>query len=335
MPRTARIDYPGALHHVIARGLNRQAIFLDDNDRDRFLDRLGTILTRTETSCYAWALMPNHFHLVLITAEVPISTVMQKLLTSHAVYFNKRHDRCGHLFQNRFKSILCQEDAYLLELVRYIHLNPLRGELVEDLRELELFPYCGHGAVLGRCSHSWQDTRYVLRLFHHEKLEAQTLYRVFIKDGLSAGKRNDLVEGNLVRRNGEWSAVDPQNSSPSWVYSERILGDDDFIKRVLNRSNELRNSEKGTAAQEYDFNAAVKKVAAWFGLKSEDVLSLRRDHLAARARSLLCYLVTSELGMSQAFLARDLGLTQSAISRAIQRGSEQAKTGGYSLLLER
>lgn len=332
MPRTARIDYPGALHHVIARGLNKQAIFLDDKDRDRFLDRLSTVLTRTGAPCYAWALMPNHFHLVLTTAEVPISTVMQKLLTGHAVYFNKRHERCGHLFQNRFKSILCQEDTYLLELVRYIHLNPLRGELVKDLRELELFPYCGHGTVLGRCSHSWQDTQYVLRLFHHEILEAQHRYRIFIKAGLSAGNRDELVEGNLVRRNGEWSAVILENGSSSGVHCERILGDDDFIDRVLNRSGEVRSSEQGPAAQECDFNAAVKQVASWLGLDTTEVLAPGKKSKTIKARSLLCFLVTSELDMSQVRLARKLGLSPSAISRTITRGRKLAMVEGYTLL---
>jgi putative transposase len=332
MPRTARIDYPGALHHVIARGLNKQPIFLDHTDRDLFLNRLGTILTRTETPCYAWAFMPNHFHLVLTTAEVPISTIMQKLLTGHAVYFNKRHSRCGHLFQNRFKSILCQEDAYLLELVRYIHLNPLRGKLVKDLAELESFPYCGHGAVLGWCTYSWHNTQYVLRLFHNDRSEAQNRYKLFIKAGLSAGKQIDLEEGNLVRRNEEWSAVKLENSSSSWVHCERILGDNNFIDRVLNRSNEVRGRRQRHPTQKYDFNAVVEQVAAWLGMGIEDILAPGKGRPKVKARSLLCYLVSSELGVTQTRLARDLGISQPAVFMAIQRGRELAMREGYSLV---
>ena len=118
MPRKSRIDAAGALHHIIARGIDRCEIFRDNTDRNNFLDRLGEIASETTTSCYAWALIPNHFHLLLRTGSVPIASVMRRLLTGYAVSHNRRHRRSGHLFQNRYKSILCQEDAYLLELVR-------------------------------------------------------------------------------------------------------------------------------------------------------------------------------------------------------------------------
>ena len=124
MPRKARIDAPGALHHIILRGIERRKIFYDDSDRNNFLKRLGVILIETKTSCFAWALIPNHLHLLLRTGVVPIATVMRRLLTGYAVSFNHHYRRHGKLFQNRYKSILCQEDQYLLELVRYIHLNP-------------------------------------------------------------------------------------------------------------------------------------------------------------------------------------------------------------------
>ncbi len=137
MPRKSRIDAIEALHHIIVRGIERRKLFADDTDRNNFLDRIGGILIETQTSCYAWALIPNHyFHLLLRTGKVPIATVMRRLLTGHAGYFNKRHCRSGHLFQNRYKSILCQEDTYLLELVRYIHLNPLRARLISARPEI-------------------------------------------------------------------------------------------------------------------------------------------------------------------------------------------------------
>ena len=133
MPRKSRIDAPGALHHIIARGIERRVIFCDDHDRDDFLKRLGSVILETGTLCYAWALIPNHIHLLLKTGNAPISTVMRRVLTGYAIGYNCRHRRSGHLFQNRFKSILCQEDAYLKELVRYIHLNPLRAKIVSNL----------------------------------------------------------------------------------------------------------------------------------------------------------------------------------------------------------
>jgi len=111
MPRKSRIDAPGELHHVIVRGIERKKIFKDDTDRDKFLERLELIFADTGTVCLAWSLIPNHFHLLLRTGSVPISTVMRRLLTGYALYFNRRYRRSGHLFQNRYKSILCQEDS--------------------------------------------------------------------------------------------------------------------------------------------------------------------------------------------------------------------------------
>ena len=140
MPRHARLDAPGALHHVICRGIERQAIVRDDADRAAFVARLGSILQATGIPCYAWAVLPNHVHLLLRTGDVPLSTVMRRLLTRYAGTFNRRH---GYLFQNRYKSILCQEEPCLLELVRYLHLNPVRAALVKDLRALDRYPWSG------------------------------------------------------------------------------------------------------------------------------------------------------------------------------------------------
>jgi len=151
MPRQPRLDASGLLQHVMARGIERRKLFLDDKDRECFLKRFAGILEETQTQCYAWALIPNHFHLLLRTGPTPLSKVMRKLMTGYAVTFNKRHKRAGHLFQNRYKSIICEEDPYLLELIRYIHLNPLRAKLVQDLSELDKYPWSGHSAILGHC----------------------------------------------------------------------------------------------------------------------------------------------------------------------------------------
>lgn len=165
MPRKARIDAPGALHHIIIRGIERKRIFQDSQDFRNFIERLGEILNDTATVCYAWAQMKNHAHLLLRTGYAPLATVMRRLLTGYAQQFNRRHRRHGHLFQNRYKSILCEEDPYLLELVRYIHLNPVRAGLVTDVKALHSYPRSGHSVLMGRRKYDWQDADYVLGLF--------------------------------------------------------------------------------------------------------------------------------------------------------------------------
>ena len=132
MPRLARLDAPGVLHHVIGRGIERKDVFLNSVDRNDFIARLAKLAQDGAMAVYAWSLLPNHFHLLCKTQQLPLSSSMRKLLTGYAVNFNRRHRRYGHLFQNRYKSIVCQEDAYLLELVRYIHLNLVRAGLIKD-----------------------------------------------------------------------------------------------------------------------------------------------------------------------------------------------------------
>ena len=154
MPRQARLDAPGVLHHVMARGIERRRIFLDDRDREDFLRRLSELATSTALEVYAWSLMPNHFHLLVRTVKLSLSQNMRSLMSGYAGYFNRRHRRHGHVFQNRFKSIVCEEEVYLLELVRYLHLNPLRAKVVKHIRELERYPYSGSLGPFGTGSPS-------------------------------------------------------------------------------------------------------------------------------------------------------------------------------------
>ena len=151
MPRSARLDAPGAVHHVIIRGIERRKIFRDSRDRNNFLERVGKLVPETNTACYAWALMSNHAHFLFRTGDVGLSTLTRRLLTGYVVSFNRRHKRHGQLFQNRYKSIICQEDIYLKELVRYIHLNPLRAKVVSDISDFNKYDYSGHPA------YNWQQ----------------------------------------------------------------------------------------------------------------------------------------------------------------------------------
>ncbi len=181
MPRHARLDAEGALHHIIVRGIEKRLIFRDDIDKDRFVERMGKAITDTHTTCYAWALLSNHAHLLLKTGTVPLHKVMARLLTGHAVTFNKRHRRHGQLFQNRYKSILCQEDAYLTELVSYIHLNPLRTGIVADLTGLSRYPYSGHCSLIGASALPWQAVDYVLLQFGATIRTARRNYLSFME----------------------------------------------------------------------------------------------------------------------------------------------------------
>lgn len=333
MLRKARIDTAGALHHIIVRGIERRRIFYDDNDRDNLLKRLGDIVVETKTSCFAWALIPNHLHLLLRTGIAPIATVMQRLLTGYAVTFNRRHRRHGRLFQNRYKSILCQEDPYLMELVRYIHLNPLRAGLVTDLSILDKYPYCGHSALMGKLERLWQDTNYILQYYNEKQSIARKRYRAYIMKGMDEGRRPDLMGGGLIRSAGGWSVVKTLRKSGTRMKAdERILSDGDFVENLLKDAKESMERKFRLRSQGYDFECLVQQVARLLEMEPRDVLARGKFKQTVKARSLLCYWGTRELGMTTVALAGRLHLSQPTVSQSALRGRKIVLAKGLKLL---
>lgn len=307
----------------MARGIERRSIFSDDHDRDDFLKRLGDVLSETGTACYAWALMPNHFHLMLRTAKMPISTVMRRVLTGYAISYNHRHRRSGHLFQNRFKSILCQEDPYLRELVRYIHLNPLRARIVPDFKSLKSYSYSGHSALMGKKTREWQATGYVLRLFGNNIRTGRRSYAEFVKKGIDQGRRDELAGGGLVRSSGGWTALKSlRQAGIRQKADERILGDGDFVSEILQDAQERLDRKYRLKAAGYDFEKIVRSVGHLLGIEPQHVITSGKRRYEVEARDIVCFWASRELGLSQVYLARKFGVSQPAISTAIKRGEK-------------
>ena len=334
MPRRARIEIPGALHHIIVKGIEGREIFHDDTDRDRFLNRLGIVLTDTKIPCFAWALMPNHFHLLLGTGIVPIAHLMRRILTGYARCFNRRHGRHGRLFQNRYKSILCQKEPYLTELARYIHLNPLRGGLAPDLKRLDTYPYCGHCALMGKKKYDWQDTDHVLGLYGGTFSLARRRYRLHVKKGIGDGPRPDLTGGGLIRSAGGWTKVKAlrknENALPA-KGDERILGDGDFVEKVLKQARESLKEKRNLKALGLDFDWLVAYVAKAMGIEPCDVLTRGKHKQRVKARDLLCHWSMKELEMTTVELAGRLRLTQPTISQSAMRGLKIAEAEGWRI----
>ena len=320
MVRKSRIDAPGAIHHIIIRGIERRSIFIDSQDYQNFLERLGDILTDSSTPCYACALMTNHAHFLLRTGMVPISTVMRRLLTGYAQQFNRRHKRCGVLFQNRYKSFLCEEEPYLLELVRYIHLNPMRAELVQDLKALRSYPGCGHAVLMGRCDHNWQDAEYILKRFGTSVKVARRSYNEFISKGISDGRRPDLVGGGLLRSVGGWSALRAIRAAGMRVMGdERILGSSDFVESVLKNANEEYEKRTRFRSRGLRLEKIIDAASEYFEIKREEIKSPSRRRKISRARAIICMAAIDQAGFNGADVARALNLTPSAISKLVLR----------------
>ena len=316
MPREARLDAPGTLHHVMARGIEGTDIFRTDEDRNDLLGRLAYQCEQEALKVYAWALLPNHFHLLVRTGNRPIFVSMRKVLTGYAVKFNLRHRRHGHLFQNRYKSIVCEEDPYLLELTRYIHLNPVRTEIVRTMAELGRYPWGGHSVLSGNVKREWQDTREVLRYFGTSRSVALKRYAAFVREGISLGRRRDLAGGGLLRSVGGWSEVLSMRRRDMGVASDaRILGSGDFVERVTAQAEEREKESLRLRRKVPDLEALVKKVAERQGLTEEKLKGERRTREVVKVTKLICQMAVRKFGYTGASVARFLGVTTSLVNR--------------------
>jgi REP element-mobilizing transposase RayT len=334
MPRLARLDAPGVLHHIIIRGIERRKIFRDDKDRDGFIDRLSDLLPATNTGCYAWAFIPNHAHFLFRSGITGISTLMRRLLTGYAISFNRRHKRHGQLFQNRYKSIICQEDVYFKELVRYIHLNPLRAKVVSDIKELNKYPYSGHSVLMDKKKHEWHDTKYVLSYFGKKVSESRKDYLSYVKKGIDQGRIPELTGGGLVRSLGGWSMIKKLRlkGQDRVKGDERILGDSEFVTTLLSEANERFERRYKLKILGYDFEKVSRIVSEMYDLEIEEIYSKGRRKVQVEARDLLCYWAVRKLGMSCTDLAEQLEMSQPGVGYAVNRGEKIAKEHKYQLV---
>ncbi len=312
MPRTVRVDIPGLLYHVTARGVERRNIFLDDSDREVFLNRFSTLLADTDTRCLAWTLMPNHIHLLLRPGPTGLAAFMRRLLTGHAVSFNRRHQRVGHLFQNRYHSILCEEDSYLLPLVRYIHLNPWQARILADLDALDRYPWCGHAVLMGSHSFVGQQVDEVLEYFGKRKKAARISYRIFMMkgfDGLQRREEKTSGKRDLVQSLGMKKSVCCDDG--------RILGSQAFADTIL--PDESENPTCRLGLQE-----CMEKVAQEFSVTIDALRSKSRTQALSDARAIICHLAVTHLKISGAEVARQLCLARPSVTRAERRGLDMA-----------
>jgi len=320
MPRQARLDAPGTLHHVIIRGIEKRRIVDDDEDRLVFIGRLGDIALETDTEILAWSLMTNHAHILLRSGLDGLPKYMRRFLTGYALRYNLRHRRHGHLFQNRYKSIVCDEDVYFLELVRYIHLNPLRAKLVRDLRELDRYWWGGHSVVMGRLKHGWQNREYILSLFGRKEKEAKKAYRRFVMDGIEEGRRPDLVGGGLVRTLGGWSKVRSlRRKGEKTVADERILGSGKFVEEMLKDADERIKYQIVGGKRKEVIEREIEKICLQKGVNAKELRMGSRRGRISDVRRRIALVLVEEHGIPLAEIAREVGVTTSAISNILRR----------------
>lgn len=297
MARKPRIHYPGAVYHVILRGNAGDPIFFDDRDRYRLSLILQYAVEKFGCRIHGFCLMTNHLHLVLQVGDIPLSRIMQNISLRYTKWINFTQSRTGHIFQGRFKALLIDADAYLLELVRYVHLNPVRVEMVAAPED---HPWSGHRGYLGSETLPWLSTEWVLSMLAQGLDNARRDYRMFVAEGIAE-----------TTRRGEFH---------SGTCEGRILGDDSFADDVLSRGNQQRKWE-------YSLAEVVAAMCRRYGFSESQLKAPGKTRPYNEARAVAAFLVRESDHLSLTELARMFGRDVSALGKAAARIAQDAGEG--------
>jgi REP element-mobilizing transposase RayT len=326
MPRQARLDAPGLLHHVMARGLNRQTIFRDMRDYDDFSRRIPLALERSPNEILAWALMPNHVHFLIRSGRRGVSGFMRRLLTGYALSFNRRHKRVGYLFQGRYKSLVCEQEEYFLTLVRYIHLNPVVGGIVKSVRSLRKHPYSGHAAMMGDARLRWQSIDEVLGRFGHQAGRARQRYEEFLEEGLPEVRRLplDLVGGGLLKELEDMSIAFRRDSDRA-LRDRRILGDSEFVKQVWDEVEKQEDVQRALKRKGIGLRGLARRVAEAYAVTEKSLFSRDRSKPVSAAKASFIHAAAEYLGRTLKEMARLTRMSEPAASKAKRRGASSSR----------
>ena len=289
MARKPRIHYSGAVYHVLIRGNARQQIFFETADYLRFLRLIGEGTEKYNHRIHGFCLMPNHIHMAVQVGDIPLSRVMQNLCFRYTQWMNRRKDRVGHLFQGRYKALLVDADSYLLELVRYIHLNPVRAGIVKFPEE---YLWSSHLAYLGKEKLSWLTTSWVLSRFSSSRRRAANEYRRFVHSEITGGHREEFHRGTKGER--------------------RVLGEENFVEEVFLRAKHER--QKTPAMGE-----VVRKICEYYGVKEAELSAGGKSHRASAVRGVIAWLVLETGKLTLTELSKRLKRDVSTLSSAAQR----------------
>jgi putative transposase len=295
MARKQRIHYPGALYHLILRGNAQQDIFFEDGDRYRFYLLLQTAVEKFGCRIHAFCLITNHAHIAIQVGETPLSRVMQNLSLRYTTWINRRMNRCGHLFQGRYKAVLVDADSYLLELVAYIHLNPVRAAMVTAPEE---YRWSSHTAYLGTENVPWLTTGQVLSMFGTRRGQSRRLFSLFVGERTGDGRKNEFHQG------GE--------------FDSRLLGEESFVDEALEKV-QMRREPKPTISEVLE---AIKTIC---NVDDEALCSRQRGRSATLARTLAAWAVAEFSDGSVSEVGRIFGRDISTLSACIKRMTDKAR----------
>jgi len=287
MGRKPRLHVPGGLYHVILRGNDRQTIFFSDKDYGRWTKLIARGLARYLHRIHAWCWMPNHVHIALQAGEQPIAAFMQYVASLYARQTNKLLDRSGHLFERRYRAILVESNPYLLTLIRYIHMNPVRAGLVENLLQ---YPWSSHASYMGLATCDFLTVDWVLSTFSARRRQALARYEKFMG--------GDSTEGTEIRL------------SEGTEQDDRILGSERFVEQVSRQSK--------TPGSPRDLDAIVSVFCEQYGIREVELCGPSRCRLYSHVRALIADQARNAGVATLAQVARRFNRSNAALSLAVR-----------------
>lgn len=319
MSRLFRLDWDGAINHVMARGVAKCEIFLDFPDRDRFAERLRKYSLETGVRVYAWVLMPNHIHMITETGSTPLSKLMHKLLGDHAKFFNMKHDRVGHLFQNRFHSVLVESEHYMMRLVRYIHLNPVKAGIVPSLDDLDTYRWSSHPDLVTPSRATWWTKQKVLELFGHSQAAGVRKYRSYLASDMTS-EVEDLETGTFRIGPRGLETVSPHAVGVTTGINHRILGSKAFATQVLDRVRQHRGAGIRSRGTEHEMVRMIIEMAlTHWSITLQQLTAGRRTKHLAEARSFVASCLIDQLGLSLGDAGGILHQSRQGVTSAARR----------------
>jgi putative transposase len=292
MPRTPRLHVPGAMYHVTLRGNHRQNIFFSAADRRLMSDLFAEVIGRFGARLHAYCYMTNHIHALIQVSEAPLGRIMLRVAGRYARQTQAKLHTTGHLFEKRYYPVLIDADEYLLELLRYVHLNPVRAHMVETADE---YPWSSHHAYCGERDEPWVTTDLALSMFHHQRGVAIQAYRQFVGNAVGKARASPLQECNTNDR--------------------RILGSDDFAGRVLGESWKPRSPKT--------LDELISEACAKFYITRAELESSNRRAALVKSRAWIVRQAINGRICSIAAVARALNRNESTLRRALERHALQ------------
>jgi putative transposase len=271
--------------------------------------------------CYAWSFMRNHVHLLVRPFGESISRPMRRLLTGYVGVYNRRHERWGHLFQNRYKSVVVEEEPYFLELIRYIHLNPVRAGMINTMEGLDKYSWSGHRLLVRGVEVSWMGVGEVLGRFGSELRGSIMRYKEFIQAGWDQGRRPELVGGGLIRTYGGWEEVKRlrRRGEGRVVCDARVLGSGGFVERMLRESEDEFSRREVYRRKGIDLRELSERIERYYDIDFSAVKGGSKDRTLSRVRAIFIWIAVLELGYTGVEVAQWLGITSAVVSRALNK----------------